>query len=47
MEEFRLCGGNWVYCDGKCDRCDRCNLTYSNTIQEIKEKETYNGLFRK
>ena len=40
---MRICSNNWEYCDGKCNKCIKRNITYStSTIPEFYSNTTNN-----
>lgn len=36
--EFRLCGNNWVYCDGMYTKCKKFDFEYVTTTTPNKEE---------
>lgn len=45
MSEFRICGNDYVYCDGECDKCPRIIPTYAtsstDTVYRVERKDEY------
>ena len=43
MSEVRICGNDYVYCDGECDECPRSIPTYAtsstDTVYKVERKE--------
>ena len=43
MSEVRICGNDYVYCDGECDKCPRTIPTYAtsstDTVYMVERKE--------
>ena len=43
MSEVRVCGNDYVYCDGECDKCPRLIPTYAtsstDTVYRAERKE--------
>lgn len=43
MSNFRVCGNDYVYCDGECDKCPRIIPTYAtsstDTVYRVERKK--------
>ena len=43
MSKVRVCGNDYVYCDGKCDKCPGLIPTYAtsstDTVYRVERKE--------
>lgn len=33
---FRMCGGTWELCNGKCGECEKARVQYTNTTDDTK-----------
>lgn len=39
--EIRLCGASWVYCNGKCNNCQRQFITTTSTTDTNLNNSQY------
>jgi len=39
--EMRLCGGQWIYCDGKCNKCVLNNFYATNSTETLEHNAGY------